>query len=479
MSSRTVLRTLFVFVLLVLAGSAVFAQDTSINVGDTITAETTEADVNYTINLEAGQTVTIDLQSLDFDTYIRVLDSNGVQVDFDDDGGDGFNSLLNFTAEASDTYTIVVTAFSGAPTGSYTLSVTAGEATTTTTTTTTDTVGGPINVGDSVTATANDERVEYTISLEADQTVTISTVGSGFDTVVEVFDSTGAMIASDDDSGGNLTSQLDFTAPASGTYTILVRAFASDNANGTFTLSITAAGSSDGDGGGGLLGNLGQGDGDDSSTQAGGTELSYGTTITANPDGAVTTTFTFEGAAGDVINLYVVSQGDEDSRLFLFDSNNLEIAEDDDSGEGLNPYLRRFPLPADGTYTVEVQGFGESELLEPFDITLEQTELLDLSSGTVSVTLSEELDQEVLSLDITTGTRYIVTISASEELESSVFGEIREPGESFASTRFSVSGTNEFAFVYSAETSGRARVEVEYFAFSDPVTFEITVEPLN
>ncbi|PWC40880.1 pre-peptidase C-terminal domain-containing protein, partial [Azospirillum sp. TSO35-2] len=75
----------------------------------------------YQIDLEGAATNRGTLT----DPYLRILDSHGLQLRYDDDSGVGLNSELTFTPTTSGTYTLqVASAGSGYGYGSYTLSVT-------------------------------------------------------------------------------------------------------------------------------------------------------------------------------------------------------------------------------------------------------------------------------------------------------------------------------------------------------------------
>ncbi|HUN09836.1 MAG TPA: PPC domain-containing protein [Aggregatilineales bacterium] len=71
--------------------------------------------------------------------------------------------------------------------------------------------------------------------------------------------------------------------------------------------------------------------------------------------------YPFQSVAGARIRLRVIAQPGTnlDSVAALLDSNGQVIAEDDDSGGNLNPYLE-VVLPADGTYTVRINGYLSS-----------------------------------------------------------------------------------------------------------------------
>ena len=78
----------------------------------------------------AAGNVVIDLTSTQFDPYLVVRDSAGVDVASDDDSGEGTNAQLTLTAEAGKLYRLVVTSFgSAAKSGVYRLAVATAPAT--------------------------------------------------------------------------------------------------------------------------------------------------------------------------------------------------------------------------------------------------------------------------------------------------------------------------------------------------------------
>lgn len=202
---------------------------------DSVTATT---DYTTFVGFE-GETLLISLISEEFDPLVRVNDSAGTELASDDDGGDGLNSLLEFNPPADDDYTFVVDSFTGAPSGAFQLDifipcVFEQEATGT------PSVTGSIGVGETVTGTAAGSTVGYDIVLDAGQTVTIDLNSEEFDTYLRVNDASGTEIAFNDDvdlMNSNLNSQLEFTAPSSGTFTIVVDSFGGSPI-GSYTLSV-------------------------------------------------------------------------------------------------------------------------------------------------------------------------------------------------------------------------------------------------
>ncbi len=79
---------------------------------------------DYTVNLEAGDQVAIDVTSDEFDTLVILMNKDGVTVGENDDGPDGAtNSLLFARISESGTYTVRVRAYAGQGTGSFYLKV--------------------------------------------------------------------------------------------------------------------------------------------------------------------------------------------------------------------------------------------------------------------------------------------------------------------------------------------------------------------
>lgn len=76
----------------------------------------------HVIPMKAGKTYTIDLQSKDFDAFLRLEDAAGQQLAMDDDGGDGLNSRLVFQPRRNENYRIIATSL-GNGTGNYILTV--------------------------------------------------------------------------------------------------------------------------------------------------------------------------------------------------------------------------------------------------------------------------------------------------------------------------------------------------------------------
>jgi hypothetical protein len=82
--------------------------------------------------MEKGATYLFDLESFDgrqannpafFDTYLRIEDASGKELDYNDDGGEGLNARLAFTAPSTGDFRIVVTSFRTGVSGTYVLKI--------------------------------------------------------------------------------------------------------------------------------------------------------------------------------------------------------------------------------------------------------------------------------------------------------------------------------------------------------------------
>lgn len=79
---------------------------------------------DYTVYLEAGDQVAIDVISEEFDTLVTLMSADGTTVGENDDGPDGTtNSLLFARITESGTYTVRVRAYAGQGTGEFFLKV--------------------------------------------------------------------------------------------------------------------------------------------------------------------------------------------------------------------------------------------------------------------------------------------------------------------------------------------------------------------
>jgi hypothetical protein len=176
--------------------------------------------------------VVVDVVAVgDWDPALELLDEAGEWLDYDDDGGEGFNSRLYVYLEAAGRYEFQVSAFFDA--GVYEITL-AGEETI---------EGGSLDYGETVEGYLDEGEWElWTFEGSDGDVISISLVGyEGVeDTYLEVFDEDWVFEAYDDDSGdGNSAFIEEHELFWDGTYVIVARAYG-DGA-GAYTLSLEKA----------------------------------------------------------------------------------------------------------------------------------------------------------------------------------------------------------------------------------------------
>ncbi|MBE7386190.1 MAG: trypsin-like peptidase domain-containing protein [Leptolyngbya sp. SIO1E4] len=104
-------------------GDYILRQTGSLTTGDAIAPDGTLFD-SYPLEGQAGQAVTITLESQEFDTYLALVDDAGrVIAENDDISSNNTNSQVTSTLPATGSYVIIVNGYSTADQGSYTLTV--------------------------------------------------------------------------------------------------------------------------------------------------------------------------------------------------------------------------------------------------------------------------------------------------------------------------------------------------------------------
>ena len=76
----------------------------------------------YVIDLEAGKDYVLDLESQNFDAYLRLGHLNGTKIAEDDDSGGNLNSRIRFRPPATGSYVVTATSLGGGF-GAYTLTI--------------------------------------------------------------------------------------------------------------------------------------------------------------------------------------------------------------------------------------------------------------------------------------------------------------------------------------------------------------------
>ena len=105
------------------SNAVILQQNGRLAAGDGVAPDGTLYD-QYTFEGEAGQRITVTLESREFDTYLAVVDDEGNLVAENDDASpDNTNSEVTLTLSRTGTYLVIVNGYSTSDRGTYTLIV--------------------------------------------------------------------------------------------------------------------------------------------------------------------------------------------------------------------------------------------------------------------------------------------------------------------------------------------------------------------
>lgn len=214
----------------------------------------------------------------------------------------------------------------------------------------------PIAIGDTVEGSlaANQAQSRYTFSGESGQFVMITLISNDFDAYLTLEDADGMLVASDDDSAGELNSRIGPLAlSANGDYTIVVSSWSS-GAAGDYTLTLAAP----------VIETTAYGDQVDGELVA--DELYK--------------TYYFEGESGDAVAI-TLSSDDFDSYLELKAPSGTQSWTDDDGAGNRNALLGPLVLPESGLYIITARSWSESDT-GAFTLSLQRAQITPLETDT-------------------------------------------------------------------------------------------------
>lgn len=424
-----------------------------LRVGDSLEVTVNEEDVFYTLALQEGQEVTVNLTSEDFDTYLTVFQPDGEIVAFNDDfEGSRQRSQVTFVAPVSGEYEVAVEAFVGFPSGTFTLAVSGDEVSEVPAATTEDPEF--VAIGDELTIIAEQSDLEYELTVQEASEITIDLRSESFDTTLTVLDAEGKEVAANDDFLGSTSqSQVTFPAEAGMTYTVVVGSFIGEP-TGEFTLRVV--------------------DADGTVAVANDESIQVGETLEIpNPNQETLSVF-MEVAEEQLLSIGVTAlDGTSDLVLTVFGETGQEITSNDDDGGNLNPLVRS-QLFAPGTYELSIRTFGGTPIVTDVQVSVNELEVLTANNEPTTFTLSNDTSVEVLIYELEAETRYEIIVESVDVLTNTLFVEITAPGEFFGGTTFSASGTNSMQIAYQTGEAGPTEFSFEYFTSSD-VEFTLTI----
>lgn len=365
----------------------------------------------YRIRLEAGQSYRFALSGSGdaalADPLLTLHSADGEQVAIDDDGGEGLNAYLEFTAPTAGNYFIEAHGFDQGATGGYTLSAIAGDIPADSSTDAVLSAEGDYREG---TLSPGGDRDWYRVDLPEGGGMRVglsSAEGADEalgDPLLVVYGPDGAEISHDDDGGEGLNAWLEVHAAVAGPYYVEVRGFV-DDAAGRYVLNLVS-------------GEVGA-------------DANSGEYLVANGEGRTSTI----GTAGDVdwfavdlvegrpyrFNLEGVDpEALGDPVLTLFDSEGRQLASDDDGGRGANAYLT-YASTVGGTFFAAVSSFEQGGagryLLRVTDTDVPGSastdEILDASSDERLSRIDMPGDLDNFAVELEAGVSYSLDVSGA------------------------------------------------------------------
>jgi hypothetical protein len=220
------------------------SEDAEVLLEETVSLDSETTEEKFYVSLVAGDIVVITTEALtdDLDTTLELLDEGGDSVAENDDRGDGTtNSQIIYEVPEDGNYTVVVSSFQGDEEGDLLLSI----ATDATAEPPFDFASIQGDVIEQYEDTLDDDQpsLEYTVELESGDTLlALTDVTDGdLDTVLNLYDPEGIIIASNDDRGdGSFNSAIAFTAAVAGEYTVEVERFPRGDSSGDFELTLSS-----------------------------------------------------------------------------------------------------------------------------------------------------------------------------------------------------------------------------------------------
>lgn len=304
------------------------------------------------------------------------------------------------------------------------------------------TQGNVLVIGDSVSGSLTGQ-TEFEVQLDNTQAVLITVASTDFNTKVEIFDKDGNLLEQARSSASSRNTNVEFLAPASDTYTIVVSS-ARRQTEGDFTLTISPAGIDP-----------------DSLVFVGGS-------ITDVTDGA--TDYTVLLTEGETVQINL-SSVDFNVIVELYDGDGNLIGRNDDAAGNLNARLQYTP-PTTGYYTIGVRDFRDN--WGRFTLTIEEArgavvelpvDITDVINGGITYELPLEAGQAVV-------------VSVSSDAFDPIL-RIRSSEGEFVGYSDNVGNTTDALIGFTAQTTTRYQIEVS--SNSDDATgeFDLTVVPLT
>ena len=310
----------------------------------------------HAFEAQAGQSVTVDLRSTDFDTYLAVFAPSGESFRNDDHDGSKDLSRVELTAEESGTYSVAVTSYKPGESGAYTVDVQFGGGSSPSDPTPANEPGMERYSGTLAPGDTTIDSGEFVDSVQrqwsAGEFVVVDLRSTDFDPWLEIHTPSGESKVNDDHEGDSTRSQIAMTLTETGTYTISVTTY-KPGASGSYDVSIQR---------------------DVEQAPASGKRVEQGTLSTDDtqlPSGEYADGYEIEGRPGQTVSIDL--QSDQfDTFLALMPPRGDTLENDDAPGLQGHSVIET-TLTELGTYTVIVTSYKAGET-GAYTLTIESAE---------------------------------------------------------------------------------------------------------
>jgi len=322
----------FAVTLAVCMAMAAYAQQ-ELRVGSTVNEFLSSGgEFNYMVRPTTSGSLTVETTG-STDTYMWAYNSNRVEIDSNDDGGQDYNARITLDVRANETYYFRIRGYNNSTSGNISVVASMGGASQGSTGQTELRIGSPVSEYLNPGAEFN-----YMVRPTSNGTLVVETTGS-IDTYMWAYNSNMQEIESNDDGGQDYNARISLQASANQTYYFRVRGY-SNSTSGSFGVSANMSG-----GGSASPGSTGQ------------IELRVGSSLSGQISNGSEFTYMVRATANGT--LVVETSGSIDTYMHAYNSSMREIDVNDDGGQGLNARIA-VEVRANEVYYFKVRGYSNS-----------------------------------------------------------------------------------------------------------------------
>jgi hypothetical protein len=429
------------FVLLSLSVISASAQQT-LTLDTPITARYAGVAVSFEFNASENQTVLFAVNSQEANLAIEIYDPAGNFLISDDDSGDGINPAIGVRFTQAGQYRVNVLSYSGD----------LGEASFTIVAQPLDTAAEQeIALGGIVRGVLGDTFPTFNFTVDRETTLLIAPITFNFPALFTLRDASGQVIRTTENS------VLALAVPVTpGRYQLALSSEFEGSLSGSYYAVLI--------------------------TETTIQPLSIGETVEVDAVGGRAFFFSFEGRAGDIIDIVMRwPEGDFTAGGLFTLQREVEPALFFSDSSPSSSFMSGVQLPADGTYRIEVFPYS-TFFRAPFTLQLLQGSVLALSASPTTIVIGGDVPVKQLSAEVEAGRLYRFSVTTNNPMRP-ITAAITP------SVTLSLAGAQAGSIEFVAEASGTLnislRAESYFTGLEDPmqmgeeVTLVVTFEEVN